>query len=163
MRKLSIIYVIIVCSLLCSSSHITPVSPSIPIFFDTTGRSPDTILPITAAIIDPTVKDTLTVYFKAHICFKYSLKDSLKPIIVDSIQLSEIVISRKDKSTIIKLTSLDKKMKKSEQHIWDISNQNIQYWLRHQPYRKLYGIDEMVEGLGVYGYGFFYLIPKSDP
>lgn len=78
---------------------------------------------------------------------------------MDSVELNKVYISPKGSKLITGLAASDKKKKKKDQHIWNLVNQNAQYWSRHQPYRKLCEIDSTARGYMIRGIGSFYLVP----
>lgn len=110
-------------------------------------------------VIDENIKDSLKVFFKVKVIFKYPLKDTSHCIIVDSVELMKMkVISLNDNKILIGFDYNEKHGTDYQRSLWNIFSKRIKEWYLNQPYNKM--IDrEIWDRIVAFG-GVVYFMPK---
>jgi hypothetical protein len=112
-------------------------------------------------IHDSCIEDTLKIRYRAEVIFEHSLMDTIKPIVVKSVNLINMDIRSLNPPNIItSLSGLKSIESPLQQYIWNLCSAKIAYWYRFQPYNKLPSGERIKEGNTLYMGATIWLVPE---
>ena len=112
-------------------------------------------------IQDSCIEDTLRIRYRVEVTFEHSLIDTIKPMVVKSVNLIDMDIRSLNSSHIIaslsKLTPIESPL---QQYIWNLCSAKVAYWYRFQPYNELPRGERIREGNTIYMGATIWLVPE---
>ena len=89
-------------------------------------------------IRDSCIEDTLKIRYRVEVTFAHSLTDTIKPMVVKSVNLIDMDVRSVNPPHIVaflsKLTPIESPL---QQYMWDLCSAKVSYWYKHQLYEKI--------------------------
>jgi len=112
-------------------------------------------------IHDSCIDDTFKITYRVEVIFEHSLIDTIKPMVVKSVNLIDMYIRSLNpphiKAFLSNLTPIELPW---HQYIWDLCSAKFAYWYRFQPYNELPNGERIKEGNVLYMGGTIWLVPN---
>ncbi|BEG99611.1 hypothetical protein [Bacteroides sedimenti] len=88
-------------------------------------------------IKDTLIQDSLRILFRVALKFEYPLNDISKPVIVKSVELTDLHVKSLTTNKQFCIYHNERKMSRYQREIWNRYSRMFDYWYRNQPYEKL--------------------------